>query len=49
MAFRSEAMGGRHVCIRGLKGIRVADVFDLLEAGLTPTQVVDELPDSGSR
>jgi uncharacterized protein (DUF433 family) len=25
--------------------IRVTDVLDLLEAGLTPLQVVDELPD----
>lgn len=25
--------------------IRVTDVLDLLEAGLTPAQVIDELPD----
>ncbi len=25
--------------------IRVIDVLDLLEAGLTPAQIVDELPD----
>ncbi len=35
--------GGRP-CIRGLR-IRVADVLDLLAAGLTPAQVVEELPD----
>ncbi|HRE61863.1 MAG TPA: DUF433 domain-containing protein [Micropepsaceae bacterium] len=35
--------GGRP-CIRGLR-IRVADVLDLLAAGLSPAQVVEELPD----
>ena len=35
--------GGRP-CIRGMR-IRVTDVLDLLEAGLTPAQVIDELPD----
>lgn len=35
--------GGRP-CIRGMR-IRVADVLELLAAGLTPQQVVEELPD----
>jgi uncharacterized protein (DUF433 family) len=35
--------GGRP-CIRGMR-IRVTDILELLEAGLTPEQVVDELPD----
>lgn len=34
--------GGRP-CIRGIR-IRVTDVLDLLAAGLTPAQVIDELP-----
>jgi len=35
--------GGRP-CIRGMR-IRVTDVLDLLAAGLTAQQVVEELPD----
>jgi uncharacterized protein (DUF433 family) len=35
--------GGRP-CVRGLR-IRVSDVLDLLAAGLTASQVLDELPD----
>ena len=35
--------GGRP-CVRGMR-IRVSDVLDLLANGLTPEQVVDELPD----
>jgi uncharacterized protein (DUF433 family) len=35
--------GGRP-CIRGMR-IRVSDVLDLLQAGLSPEQIVDELPD----
>lgn len=35
--------GGRP-CIRGMR-IRVSDVLDLLAAGLTAEQVVQELPD----
>lgn len=35
--------GGRP-CIRGMR-IRVSDVLDLLQAGLSPAQIVDELPD----
>jgi uncharacterized protein (DUF433 family) len=38
-----EQCGGRP-CIRGLR-IRVSDVLDLLAAGLSPHQVLDELPD----
>ena len=43
ITFNPRQCGGRP-CIRGLR-IRVTDVLDLLEAGLTPAQVVDELPD----
>jgi uncharacterized protein (DUF433 family) len=35
--------GGRP-CVRGLR-IRVSDVLDLLAAGLSAAQVLDELPD----
>jgi uncharacterized protein (DUF433 family) len=35
--------GGRP-CIRGMR-IRVTDVLDLLAAGLSPEEVVEELPD----
>ncbi len=38
-----EQCGGRP-CIRGMR-IRVVDVLDLLAAGLTPQQVLEELPD----
>ena len=38
-----EQCGGRP-CIRGLR-IRVSDVLDLLANGLTPEQVLEELPD----
>lgn len=38
-----EQCGGR-ACIRGLR-IRVSDVLDLLASGLTPEQVVEDLPD----
>ncbi|MGE0822352.1 MAG: DUF433 domain-containing protein [Candidatus Binatia bacterium] len=38
-----EQCGGRP-CIRGMR-IRVIDVLDLLASGLTPEQVLDELPD----
>ena len=38
-----QQCGGRP-CIRGMR-IRVIDVLDLLANGLTPEQVVDELPD----
>ena len=35
--------GGRP-CVRGMR-IRVTDVLDLLATGMTPTEVVAELPD----
>ena len=38
-----DQCGGRP-CIRGLR-IRVIDVLDLLAAGLTAEQVLEELPD----
>ena len=38
-----EQCGGRP-CIRGMR-IRVTDVLDLLATGLTPQQVLEELPD----
>ena len=38
-----EQCGGRS-CVRGMR-IRVTDVLELLAAGLSPAQVVDELPD----
>lgn len=38
-----EQCGGRP-CIRGMR-IRVIDVLDLLAAGLSPEQIIEELPD----
>ena len=38
-----EQCGGRP-CIRGMR-IRVIDVLDLLGNGLTPQQIIEELPD----
>lgn len=38
-----EQCGGRP-CVRGLR-IRVTDVLDLLASGLTPDEVLAELPD----
>ncbi|MFN7985563.1 MAG: DUF433 domain-containing protein [Vicinamibacterales bacterium] len=38
-----DQCGGRP-CVRGLR-IRVTDVLDLLAEGLSPTEVVAELPD----
>ena len=38
-----EQCGGRP-CIRGMR-IRVIDVLDLLAAGLTQAQILEELPD----
>ena len=35
--------GGR-ACVRGMR-IRVNDVLDLLANGLSPEQIVDEMPD----
>lgn len=38
-----EQCGGRP-CVRGMR-IRVTDVLDLLASGLTPAEVLEELPD----
>lgn len=38
-----EQCGGR-ACVRGMR-IRVSDVLDLMANGLTPEQIVEELPD----
>ena len=38
-----DQCGGRP-CVRSLR-IRVTDVLDLLASGLSPDQVLDELPD----
>jgi uncharacterized protein (DUF433 family) len=38
-----EQCGGRP-CIRGMR-IRVIDVLDLFAAGLSPAQILEELPD----
>ena len=38
-----DQCGGRP-CVRGMR-IRVIDVLDLLAAGLTAEQVIEELPD----
>lgn len=38
-----DQCGGRP-CIRGMR-IRVSDVLDLLAHGLTPQQVIEDLPD----
>lgn len=43
ITFNPRQCGGRP-CIRGMR-IRVVDVLDLLEAGLSAAQVVEELPD----
>ena len=39
----SEQCGGRP-CVRGMR-IRVSDVLDLLANGLSPEQIIEELPD----
>ena len=38
-----EQCGGRP-CVRGMR-IRVKDVLDLFSAGLTPAQILEDLPD----
>ena len=43
ITFNPEQCGGRP-CIRGMR-IRVIDVLELLAAGLTTEQVLEELPD----
>jgi uncharacterized protein (DUF433 family) len=40
----NPAQCGGRPCIRGMR-IRVVDVLDLLAAGLTQEQVIEELPD----
>lgn len=40
----NPAQCGGRPCIRGMR-IRVVDVLDLLAAGLTQDQVIEELPD----
>jgi uncharacterized protein (DUF433 family) len=37
-----DQCGGRP-CVRGMR-VRVSDVLDLLATGLTPSQVIEELP-----
>ena len=39
----AEQCGGRP-CVRGMR-IRVSDVLDLLANGLSPKQIIEELPD----
>ena len=39
----SEQCGGRP-CIRGMR-IRVSDVLDLLANGLSPKEIIQEMPD----
>jgi uncharacterized protein (DUF433 family) len=43
ITFNPRQCGGRP-CIRSLR-IRVSDVLDLFAAGLTPAQILDEMPD----
>ena len=42
ITFNSEQCGGRP-CIRGMR-IRVTDVLDLLAAGLSFQEILDEMP-----
>ena len=43
ITFNARQCGGRP-CIRGMR-IRVTDVLDLLAAGSTRAEILDELPD----
>lgn len=43
ITFNPEQCGGRP-CIRGMR-IRVTDVLDLLLAGLTSDEILEEMPD----
>ncbi len=43
ITIRTEQCGGRP-CIRGMR-IRVLDILELLAAGLTTEQILQELPD----
>lgn len=38
-----DQCGGRP-CVRGMR-IRLTDVLDLFSAGLTPSQILEEMPD----
>ncbi len=38
-----DQCGGRP-CVRGMR-IRLTDVLDLLSSGLTPSQILEEMPD----
>jgi uncharacterized protein (DUF433 family) len=40
----NSAICGGRPCVRGMR-IRVSDVLDLLANGLSPVEIVDELPD----
>jgi uncharacterized protein (DUF433 family) len=42
-----EQCGGRP-CIRGMR-IRVSDVLDLLANGLSPEEIIEEMPDLARR
>lgn len=43
ITFNPKQCGGRP-CIRGMR-IRVSDVLDLLAAGLSPNEILEDLPD----
>jgi uncharacterized protein (DUF433 family) len=43
ITFDPLVMGGKP-CIRGMR-IRVTDVLELLAAGMTPSEIMDEHPD----
>ena len=43
ITFNPEQCGGRP-CIRGMR-IRVVDVLDLIAAGLSAEQILEEMPD----
>jgi uncharacterized protein (DUF433 family) len=43
ISFNPKQCGGRP-CVRGMR-IRVSDVLDLLLAGLSMAQIVEEMPD----
>lgn len=40
----NAAVCGGRPCVRGMR-IRVSDVLDLLGNGLSPAEIVDEMPD----
>ncbi|HNB74350.1 MAG TPA: DUF433 domain-containing protein [Acidobacteriota bacterium] len=43
ITFNPDQCGGRP-CIRGMR-IRVTDILDLFAAGLSPEQILEEMPD----